>query len=200
MTANAERDERQAVGILRGERSTPREMLVLAKRLHAQRRTGIARRLLMVARRGLRRDEYRDVYLEIFQKSALYTYKDPHLPLQWRLERALQILREVEDLSRTTNQETLGITGAIHKRMWEVHGRRHHLERALFYYLKSYAVPPSAWHPRRRVPVVSQALNQYRRLTSAAGGAIVARGGAGGPGWRPQKAFEVPSLRMTHNS
>src|SRR5712664_1031509 len=120
--AMVEHDEQQALGILRGERSTPPEMLGLAKRLHAQRRTGVARRLLMVARRGLRRDEYRDVYLEIFQKSALYTYKDPDLPLQWRLERALVILREVEDLSLTTDQETLGITGAIYKRTWELDG------------------------------------------------------------------------------
>ena len=130
--------------ILSGTGSTVPDTLKLAKRLASDKRMGLARRLLRIARKGLRRSDFPDIYVEIFQKSALYTYKDPDLPVDWRLDRALETLQEVEDLATTDNSESLGIAGAIHKRKWEVDSGRHHLERALFYYLRGYSqgAPP----------------------------------------------------------
>jgi predicted acylesterase/phospholipase RssA len=79
-----------------------------------------------------------NLQLRLAQEQSLCTYKDSNLPLSFRLERALDILREVEDLSTSTNQETLGQAGAIYKRMWEVSGQKQKLESALFYYLRGY--------------------------------------------------------------
>jgi len=116
------------------------EMLKLAKRLAGAKRIGLARRILKRTREELKKDEHPKIYLEIHQKSALYTYKDPDLPLEWRLDHAFEILREVEDLSKTESQESLGLAGAIYKRKWEVDGLRQNLERALFFYLRGYAL------------------------------------------------------------
>jgi predicted acylesterase/phospholipase RssA len=130
----------RAESILSGGASPPNEMLKLGKRLARDKRFGLARRILKRARVEVNRNEYPAIYLEIFQKSALYTYKDPDLPLDWRLDCALKIIGEVEDLTRTENQETLGLAGAIYKRKWEVDGLRQNLERALFYYVRGYAL------------------------------------------------------------
>jgi predicted acylesterase/phospholipase RssA len=132
-------DEDKAVRILSREKATPADMLKLAKTLVQYKQFGYARRLLDRARKESHRTNNADIYLELFQKSAVYTYKDPDLPLAWRLDRALNILSDAEDLSTTQNQETLGIAGAIYKRKWEVDGQRNHLERSLLYYLRGYS-------------------------------------------------------------
>src|SRR6266498_2393371 len=98
-------------------------MLKLAKRLAGYKQFGYARRLLDRAREEVNRTRNARIYLDIFQKNAVYTYKDPDLPLAWRLDRALRILETDEDLSTTQNPETLGIAGAISKRRWEVDGQ-----------------------------------------------------------------------------
>ena len=141
-----ETDKQRATEILSGDGSGPPELLTLAKRLASAKCIGLARRLLKLARKDLKQSEHPDIYLQIFQKSALYTYKDQDLPLEWRLNRAMEILKEREDLAATQNQETLGLAGAIYKRKWEVDGQRLHLERALFYYLRGYAQgAPERW-------------------------------------------------------
>ena len=66
------------------------------------------------------------------------TYKDPGLPAEARLKMALAILKNVEDLTRTVNQETLGLAGAIHKRLWEYNARESDLETASAFYLRGY--------------------------------------------------------------
>jgi predicted acylesterase/phospholipase RssA len=118
------------------------EMLALAKRLAQVKQFGLARRIMKRARVHLNRSEVSDddLYCEVFQKSALYTYKDPDLPRDWALDRALEILGMGEDLARTERQETLGLAGAICKRKWEVDGQRQNLDRSLFYYLRGYAL------------------------------------------------------------
>jgi predicted acylesterase/phospholipase RssA len=113
-------------------------MLALSKKLKAVKEFSLARRILARARKdqAIFTEPKR---LEIFQQSALCTYKDPNLPADSRLDRALDILRMVEDLSTTVNTETLGIAGAIYKRKWEVDNQKPNLERSLFYYLRGYA-------------------------------------------------------------
>lgn len=76
--------------------------------------------------------------LRLAQRHALCTYKDGGLRARARLEAALDILREADDLSTTTDQETLGLAGAIYKRLWELDRQKAHLERSLGFYRRGY--------------------------------------------------------------
>ncbi|GMV40061.1 MAG: hypothetical protein AMXMBFR64_17770 [Myxococcales bacterium] len=76
------------------------------------------------------------------QRHALWTYKDPNLRRMAATDDALGILDsepDVETLRESTDQETLGLAGAIHKRRWEIEAQREHLERSAHYYLRSWA-------------------------------------------------------------
>jgi len=128
----------EARNVLSGTYKKPLEILALAKSLKEVREFGYARRILARARKdpAIYTEPKR---LEIIQQSALCTYKDTDLPADRRLDRALEILSEAEDLSATTNPETLGLAGAIYKRKWEVDNQRTQLERSLFYYLRGHA-------------------------------------------------------------
>lgn len=131
-------DQQSAYAILSGTAAEPAHTLALAIRLAGDKAFGLARRLLKGVRPRLKRSD--PVFLKVHQKSTLYTYKDPDLPLDWRLDRAFEILEEVEDLATTVNPESLGLAGAIFKRKWEVDSDRHQLERALFFYLRGYSL------------------------------------------------------------
>jgi predicted acylesterase/phospholipase RssA len=137
-------DEEQASLILNGAAGEPSALLDLAKRLAGDKKIGLARRLLIRAREGL--EPSHNAYRQIYQKSALYTYKDPDLPADWRLDRALELLEAAEDLAATRDPESLGLAGAICKRKWEVDSSRHHLDRALAFYLRGYALGAPAGH------------------------------------------------------
>lgn len=86
----------------------------------------------------------KDVRLKVWQRLTLCTYKDQDLPADERLDRALKILEEVENLrdtedqETTRNQESLGLLGSIYKRKWEIDNQRQNLERSLYYYLRGY--------------------------------------------------------------
>ncbi|MDQ5835965.1 MAG: patatin-like phospholipase family protein [Acidobacteriota bacterium] len=135
-----EADTDRAVEVLGGANvMQPDEMFELAKSLAQYKEIGYARRVLKRACAVVSRSDYPKLYTRIFQKAALYTYKDPDLPLDWKLDRAFKILGKIEDLAETRDTETLGLAGAIFKRKWEANGKRQNLERALFYYLKGYA-------------------------------------------------------------
>ena len=129
-------DVRLARDILRSGTATDQEKHDLAMRLKDKNQFGLARKLLLridwckIADPQRRR--------KIGQRLSLCTYKDPDLPPDARLERALKILGSIEDLKATTDQETLGQAGAIYKRMWEVDAQKQTLERALTYYRRGY--------------------------------------------------------------
>jgi predicted acylesterase/phospholipase RssA len=126
--------------ILRGQALlTPQEVLELANGLKEREAFTYARRILARTVRDERVHEDKKLKLKIYQQLALCTYKDAELPVDGRLDRALMVLREVEDLSETKNQETIGLTGAIYKRKWEIDNQKSQLERALLYYLRGYA-------------------------------------------------------------
>jgi predicted acylesterase/phospholipase RssA len=128
----------EARNILRGKSAAPRELLQLAMKLRGEKKFGLARMILERASEEARDDK--TVLSKINQQRALCTYKDSDLPVDARLEWALAILKELgEDLARTTDQETLGLAGAIYKRRWEVDSQKANLERALHYYLRGYA-------------------------------------------------------------
>lgn len=138
------RDLERAAGITSGTGAESKEMLDLAKRLAADKWIGLARQVLVKAREILKRSNAN--HDEIIQKSALYTYKDPDLPAEWRLDRAFEILEEIGDPANSQDAEVCGLAGAICKRKWEVDSSRQHLERALFFYLRGYALGAPGGH------------------------------------------------------
>jgi len=127
-----------AEAILAGRAASPSDVLTLVQALHKERRFGLARRLLdrlsgdpaVVASPAMR--------LRVAQKRALSTYKDPDLQTDAKLERALAILQTADDLATTGDQETLGLAGAIYKRMWEHTGCERQLETSLAFYLRGF--------------------------------------------------------------
>jgi predicted acylesterase/phospholipase RssA len=125
-----------ARNILRGQHEEPQEMLRLALALKKQRAFDDARKILALARQQNVQDPA--LRLKLAQQHALCTYKDPDLPTGERLRDALDMLGSVEDLRTTRNQETLGLLGAVHKRLWELDAQKTHLERSLAYYRRGY--------------------------------------------------------------
>ena len=128
--------------ILRGKEDTPENLLALSKKLQAENAFKYGRRILARARRQSIADTR--LRLQLAQQHALCTYKDPDLPAEERLTRALDILQEADDLTNTKDQETLGLAGAIYKRRWEVGAQKQHLERALDYYRRGYNQGPAS--------------------------------------------------------
>src|SRR5262245_17207444 len=96
-------------------------MFDLAKKLKNERAFGYARRILSRARSKPEADNPAN-RLKLSQQLALVTYKDPDLPPDEKLYDAFNILREADNPQTTKNQETLGLAGAIHKRLWESEG------------------------------------------------------------------------------
>jgi tetratricopeptide (TPR) repeat protein len=128
-----------------GEEAVALDDLVnLGKRLSKCNAFGYARKIYLVARDH--RDMANDatLNLKVIQQQAICTYKDVDLPLDVRLARALDIIKKAEQLSHSIaeKQETLGITGAIHKRRWEVDNQRQHLEAGLNCYERGFKLGP----------------------------------------------------------
>lgn len=76
--------------------------------------------------------------LKFRQEIALCTYKDTHLNDEYRLVRALEILDQGNHLQDSNNPETLGLAGAIHKRLWQVRNDKRELETSLRYYRRGH--------------------------------------------------------------
>lgn len=76
------------------------------------------------------------------QQLALCTYKSKAPSEKIALQDALNIISKLEPDGRTTNDpETLGITGAIYKRLWLIdNGENEYLDRAIKYYGKGFAI------------------------------------------------------------
>jgi hypothetical protein len=111
------------------------ELTELGKRLKTALYFAYARQIFARVRR-LPEAAAKQVYW--VQQHALCTYKDQDLPYTERADRALEILAEVQVLNETTDQETLGLAGAIFKYKWAADGQRSNLERSLAYYLRGY--------------------------------------------------------------
>src|SRR6478672_5902991 len=125
----------KARGILRGKDIDPDLVLKgLIAPLKQERAFGYARKVLIRVRWDPRSNRTAELRRKLAQAHALCTYKDPDLQPEQRLDQALEILREVEDLETTRDQETLGQAGAIYKRRWELDNQTANLERSLFYY------------------------------------------------------------------
>lgn len=80
----------------------------------------------------------------IEQQRALCTYKDTELPPLPRLREALGILNGIGLYADDNkNKETLGLGGAIYKRMWEHDGNVHNLHAALSLYRAGWQRDPT---------------------------------------------------------
>ena len=135
----------QARDILRKKAPKPqdKDILDLIRGLKREEAFGYARKLLELARASFNQETDAQLMLKFAQEQALCTYKDPDLPVSDRLDRALRILDAADALAETKSQESLGLAGAIFKRKWEVGGRKIHLERSLYYYLRGYQQGPA---------------------------------------------------------
>ena len=129
-----------AKAALRSGAGTVEEDRDLARQLKKHNLFDFACRLLARARQKPTNDK--KLRRELAQTHALCTYKNPDAPLIERLEDALRILEEEEDLATTTDQETLGLAGAIFKRRWQADGRKEHLETSFEYYRRGYDEGP----------------------------------------------------------
>ncbi|MEN3326247.1 MAG: hypothetical protein V7638_1054 [Acidobacteriota bacterium] len=133
---------KEALVILRGGQETPQRILELATKLKGELRFGYARRLLLRASQHKETPLDQKLHEKVYQQLALCTYKDQDLPADERLDRALEILREIADFETTTVQETLGLIAAVYKQRWEIDNQREHLEQSLVYYLRGYEQGP----------------------------------------------------------
>lgn len=130
--------------ILRTSGGDPSELAWIAQELKSRQQFAVARRALGRARENPEKTPLdAKTRLKLTQQHALCTYKDPDVPPHVALTRALEILETDADLRTTTNQETLGLAGAIFKRKFETDGIKQHLETSLDYYRRGWALGPS---------------------------------------------------------
>jgi len=82
-------------------------------------------------------DENKELKRRFGQKHALSTYKDRSLHAE-RLDEALKILKKIDNLSETKDQEILSLAGHIYQRKWELTGQERYLEMSFAYYEACY--------------------------------------------------------------
>ncbi len=126
--------KRRSNEIRRGADEDPEIAFKLAKRLAAHQYMEHARRLAEHIHNDPRLSPQRSI--EVRQKWALWTSKNPDGPDDSKHEEALEILDGIktieggESLEQTTDAETLGIAGGICKRHWLVDGQMRSLKRS----------------------------------------------------------------------
>ena len=129
----------RANAILRGKEEKPNDIYDLAKKFaNEYQEMGYACRLAYhVIDKGLTVKKP----VDLRQKWAMWTSKNPDLPDDTKHDDALRILEEMpgDPLSRTSGAETLGIAGGICKRKWMVHGQLRTLEQSLEFYERGLA-------------------------------------------------------------
>ncbi len=128
----------RARAILAGERPLEElsnaDLIELATELEGETRYGYARTLLeRAAGRATPGDERL-----IAERRARCTYKDRDLRAVQTLDDALDLLEP--HLGPDADPETLGLAGAVHKRLWEVDGQERHLRKALAYHRRGHAL------------------------------------------------------------
>jgi predicted acylesterase/phospholipase RssA len=127
-----------ATRILRGQHKVePQEVVTLAGELRKERAFRYARQVSAQARKKVGVSP--TLRLELVRQEVLATYKDPDLHVDERLDSSLNLLEHEGDLAHTTNQEILGLAGAIYKDKWETNGQKQYLEQSLAYYRRGYA-------------------------------------------------------------
>src|SRR5262245_40075222 len=134
----------RAKTLLRQPTMSAKEAYELAEGLKDCNEFGYARKLFGRIRAAGDYTTLKDKVVKIGQRHALCTYKDTDLAAADRFKRALEILDEVDRLECEPfqQQESLGLRGAVYKRMWQVEGQRKDLLRSLAYYLEGFEIGP----------------------------------------------------------
>lgn len=144
----------------------------LAKELKGLDEFGYAWRLLEHFRQSddVMKDGTMD--LKFRQEIALCTYKDTHLNDEYRLVRALDILDKDNHLEDSSSPETLGLAGAIHKRLWQVRNDKSELETALYFYRRGHEADRANAFEKQGYPGINAAfvLDLLASLESKTGG------------------------------
>ncbi len=128
----------KANDIRRGEEVKPVEAFKIAKELAKQQYFDAAQRLAQHLLDTNNVDAQNTV--ELRQKLALWTSKNPDAPDDTKHDQALEILDGIKateggaSLADSTDPETLGIAGGICKRKWLVTGRQAILKQSLRFY------------------------------------------------------------------
>ena len=131
--------EQEAWDIIRGQQQpTIERVFELEKTLCKAREFGRTRKMLHKIKGISEVKADSKLRLKVAQKLALCTYKDMDLPADQKLQDALGFLQEADDLRTTNCQETLGLAGAIYKRIWELSTQQRDLETSLAYYYRGY--------------------------------------------------------------
>src|SRR5262249_4885795 len=129
---------RLAHALLRTKTPKVREAFEVAMTLKSkEHRFGYARRLLQHIQSAACNEDS-EFQTRLRQQLALCTYKDPSIPDGERFDQAIRVLSDGEDLRRTTDQETLGIAGAIYKNKWRAFAQRKDLETSLSFYHRGF--------------------------------------------------------------
>jgi predicted acylesterase/phospholipase RssA/tetratricopeptide (TPR) repeat protein len=130
----------EAKDYLNGHQIAPERVKDLVKDLKNEDRFGRARQVLSKVRNARIPDAALRMWFA--QQHALCTYKDSDVPVLRALDNALAILHASVNLANTSDQETLGIAGAIHKRRWQATGQKDQLEKSYHYYRRGFDVGP----------------------------------------------------------
>jgi predicted acylesterase/phospholipase RssA len=91
------------------------------------------------------------------QKLALSTYKDKEIQNETALEEALRALAG-EGLQNSADPETLGLAGAIHKRLWEITSDVRQLSKSSNYYQRAHT---AAYQQAQAVGETGAALEKW---------------------------------------
>src|SRR6476646_1773604 len=81
----------------------------------------------------------------VAQKLALATYKSKSPTPAQALEEAAAILSDLKP-ETSNDTETLGLWGAVHKRVWDLTGQRPNLDGAIFGYEKGFSLKNDYWN------------------------------------------------------
>ncbi|MGY4282638.1 putative acylesterase/phospholipase RssA [Bradyrhizobium sp. LM2.7] len=136
--------DQEAKDYLRGQELTPDRIEDLVNRLKSEDKFGWARKVLAKVREAPNPNaKLRNWFA---QQHALCTYKDPDVPILKALDQALSILQGTFDLANISDQETLGLAGAIYKRRWQTTGQKEQLEHSYWYYRRGFDVGPENDH------------------------------------------------------
>ncbi|MDH5537561.1 MAG: patatin-like phospholipase family protein, partial [Betaproteobacteria bacterium] len=134
----------KANDIRRGEAVKPADAFKIAKELAKSQSFDAAQRLAQYLLDTHNVDAGNAV--ELRQKLALWTSKNPDAPDDTKHDQALEILDGIKgteggaSLEQSTDPETLGIAGGICKRKWLVTGHQADLERSLRFYERGAAL------------------------------------------------------------
>ncbi len=123
--------------------ASPADLARLGDELKRARAFPYAQRIFALARERLGAGDDPALATRLRQQHALCTYKNPEVISEEGLREAICILDDPGDaLTTTSDPETLGIAGAIHKRLWEIDGRERHLEQSLDFYRRAWQQGP----------------------------------------------------------